>query len=1451
MKKKKTLAILMSLCMMLGALPMTAFADDTGDQPDSIVCTVNDDCAAEYHEADCPKAVNDNKNDNDDHEEPVECTGGEDCAAETHEKSCALYVNSDEDEEEQAEDEKTVEDKEEQVEDEKTVEDKTTLENTEMFLSQQIMPLNTTEDEAVVGGIAWTYDEDSKTLTISPATTPEDGYSSGVMPNYSSTTAVQNTIPWASYKTKAEKIVLADGVTKLGTFTFFNFTNVTEIEIADSVTEFAQGAFQGCSSLEGTIHLNADFEDFSTEVFVGTKISSYIVDEDNPYYMVKDDILYSKDGTILVNCPPGKTAVFSQDWLEGVTSIAPYGFRTCTGITGNLVIPENITSIGRQAFQNCSGLTGDLTIPNTVVDLSTYYTFYGCSGMTGKLTLDTNITEIDAGAFGACGFTLMEWKGKVISIGNSSFQNNTSLTTFTLPESLISVGSRAFSGCANLTINSTLENITSIGDRAFENCTLNDVVISEDATVGTYIFNAANIDSLTYKAEVLPDNTLRNANISGTVTLANSVKKIGNNNLNTVSVGTNSTIGRTVSGTLHNVTEVSATAFKGATFETDITISENAILGTNAFENATLKNVTYNAETVSTRAFQGSSMDSITFGNTAKEIGSYAFYQSTIQNSSGVLDLNKVEIIKDHAFRGATLPKTAIIPETVKADAVDKFSNHIFYSAKGLENVFLNVMGNAAIPTAFVGGTSNSIKNVILPGSLISNSEYTYADNQKTHNIMDSLSNACVYLKDSESANNMVGLTTTNKAIAYLEGGIIPVDTEFTSGELATPVKDGYKFIGWYNMTDTSKTNKVTSFSIGQTYIATWESVDSNDYSVEENEIEITMTYGGTPASQAVSVIYNGDDNGNDNNGSITKVDSSTSAIEASFNGLTVTIKAATGLEAGEYTGTVYIYTGDGATHWVNVTLTVKKADSSVTPSTDENETGEVTVTYGEIADLTVKVSKKETNSISLFSTRETALDEVVFSYGNEEIGSAPVVYDNGNKDSGTATLKYDTTSKKLPAGETIDVNVSYGGSKNLDISTNEISVTINPKEVSVTDIEAADRAYDGTTAVAVTGGTLEGIISGDDVTLDSTNAKGTMADANVGNNKAVTVTGLSLNGNDEDYYTLAQSITTTVNISKTAPTLTLSETSGSCRVNKGPVTFTYEYNGNGTVSVSSSNPDVATASISGNTVTVTLKAVGTATITVSVNGDTNYNDAKATYDLTVQKKKSSGSSSSSSSSGSSSSSYSVKPDSDIENGTVKLDKDSAKEGSTVKITVTPDNGYTVDKVTVRDKNGNKVNVKDNGDGTYTFTMPDSKVTIYAEFVEDSGTAYEDDEKIILTINQRTANVFGELVVNDVAPVIRNDRTMLPARFVAEALGGTVDWNDMMKKVTIIKDELVIEIYIGSATAFVNGVAVTLDSPAFIENDRTYLPIRFIAENLGATVTWNEGTQEVTIVPNK
>ena len=128
----------------------------------------------------------------------------------------------------------------------------------------------------------------------------------------------------------------------------------------------------------------------------------------------------------------------------------------------------------------------------------------------------------------------------------------------------------------------------------------------------------------------------------------------------------------------------------------------------------------------------------------------------------------------------------------------------------------------------------------------------------------------------------------------------------------------------------------------------------------------------------------------------------------------------------------------------------------------------------------------------------------------------------------------------------------------------------------------------------------------------------------------------------------------------------------------------------------------------------------------------------------------------------------------------------------------------------------------------------------------------ESSNTIVLTIDEHDALVYGITKTNDVAPKVVNDRTMLPARFIAEHLGATVEWDGEKQLVTITgknekQEDVTILITIGSDYAKVNGEDVKLDSPAFVENDRTYTPIRFISENLGATVEWNETEQTVTI----
>ncbi len=119
-----------------------------------------------------------------------------------------------------------------------------------------------------------------------------------------------------------------------------------------------------------------------------------------------------------------------------------------------------------------------------------------------------------------------------------------------------------------------------------------------------------------------------------------------------------------------------------------------------------------------------------------------------------------------------------------------------------------------------------------------------------------------------------------------------------------------------------------------------------------------------------------------------------------------------------------------------------------------------------------------------------------------------------------------------------------------------------------------------------------------------------------------------------------------------------------------------------------------------------------------------------------------------------------------------------------------------------------------------------------------------------LVIDEPTASVFGEIKENDVAPMVVNDITMLPARFVAENLDATVAWDGETKTVTITGADVEIKVTIGSDIATVNGVEEQLGCAPFVENDRTYTPVGFIAEKLGATVEWDPFFTMVKIVKN-
>ncbi|MEW6047168.1 MAG: stalk domain-containing protein [Bacillota bacterium] len=107
--------------------------------------------------------------------------------------------------------------------------------------------------------------------------------------------------------------------------------------------------------------------------------------------------------------------------------------------------------------------------------------------------------------------------------------------------------------------------------------------------------------------------------------------------------------------------------------------------------------------------------------------------------------------------------------------------------------------------------------------------------------------------------------------------------------------------------------------------------------------------------------------------------------------------------------------------------------------------------------------------------------------------------------------------------------------------------------------------------------------------------------------------------------------------------------------------------------------------------------------------------------------------------------------------------------------------------------------------------------------------------------------VKGKKVSFDVQPMIVHNRTMVPVRAIAEALGAEVRWDGETRTVTVLKAGRVVLIPIGSLKARVDGAEVALDVPAVIVGDRTLIPLRFVSESLGALVDWF-GTGQVVAI---
>ena len=278
-----------------------------------------------------------------------------------------------------------------------------------------------------------------------------------------------------------------------------------------------------------------------------------------------------------------------------------------------------------------------------------------------------------------------------------------------------------------------------------------------------------------------------------------------------------------------------------------------------------------------------------------------------------------------------------------------------------------------------------------------------------------------------------------------------------------------------------------------------------------------------------------------------------------------------------------------------------------------------------------------------------------------------------------------------------------YGGSSNLNSGEATVQITLNPKSIEAKFNGPLTKVYDGTTAAPkYLKLKLYDVLTGDDVsvTCDST----TFDTAAVGNNRLITATGISLSGDDANYYALSDTEVTTSGIilGLEQDALTISGLPDKVYVGDQFTLTASGGSGNGALSWEVvSGP----AEVDASTGAVRVTGDGKIVIRATKAKDATHSATSAEITFTANEIPYTGM-------------YSHEISTSVgDHGTISVDR-YATEGERVTSTVLPDDTYKLDDLSVT-AGGKDVELTDNGDGTYSFTMPSGDVKISATFTED------------------------------------------------------------------------------------------------------------------------------------
>ena len=357
--------------------------------------------------------------------------------------------------------------------------------------------LTPNQSEATAGDVTWNFDATTGTLTIG---------GTGAMADYEQTTGGQTTAPWAFLSDKITRVIIGDGVTKVG-----------------------NNAFQGCKAVNDVFVKGANTLTIGTNAFDATKTPAIYVPVGTEAAYQTAWSAYAGSISGYMNCGADASAVYDatthtlticgKGAMTDFASAADQPWKALQGDVQNVIIEPTITAIGANAFSGCTALTtanilgtgvtiadgafdGNATGRRIFVPVSAI-AGYGesshaadiyATGQCGPTGSESDITwELNAKtmALSISGTGAMAdyasssnvpWYSAhsliksatigsgITTVGKNAFPSCTGMATVSLPEGLTTIGSYAFSGCSGLTTVDIPDGVTTIGDHAFYNC---------------------------------------------------------------------------------------------------------------------------------------------------------------------------------------------------------------------------------------------------------------------------------------------------------------------------------------------------------------------------------------------------------------------------------------------------------------------------------------------------------------------------------------------------------------------------------------------------------------------------------------------------------------------------------------------------------------------------------------------------------------------------------------------------------------------------------------------------------------------------------------------------------------------------------------------------------------------------------------------------------------------